>query len=496
MTAFGRFFLHDHRRATLACRAARQMGTALVLGGALGLAVLVPSPPLFLSGLVGLILLIATFKNPEIVILVVLCLVSDLVPTRFNAPIRLPVGTFHVSDLLLMWLLCVVVFRVFTDKTFPYVKTPLDKPVLLFFAAVVVAMGTSMFRFGMRLKEAQIEARVFMYYLAFFAVTNLVRTRLQLVRLVQGILAIGLLVAGTMIAQVMLGRSLLLMDSQVLRGRQLVRFFHPGEMMVYIPLITLTCDMALGTRHQYHSLRSLSILVLGVGILLTLARNLLIAGTVSLAVLIFITRKLHRSGLVGDLLLTACIAVGVVGALTISGNESLLLSAFRYLAAFLDRISHMFSATILTSEETLVSRWDEIRYAWAHIVEHPIFGIGLYRRYRPPFYVGDTLTRYVHNSYVSIWLKTGLLGLVPFLWLSVHFLQRGFRYWRDVRDRFLRAVTLGHTLAYLGMMISNLVGPTFVSNWSLAVFGVILGINEVILREIEPQQIAREGAVD
>lgn len=156
----------------------------------------------------------------------------------------------------------------------------------------------------------------------------------------------------------------------------------------------------------------------------------------------------------------------------------------------------MFSATILTSEETLVSRWDEIRYAWAHIVEHPIFGIGLYRRYRPPFYVGDTLTRHVHNSYVSIWLKTGLLGLVPFLWLSVHFLQRGFRYWRDVRDRFLRAVTLGHTLAYLGMMISNLVGPTFVSNWSLAVFGVILGINEVILREIEPQQIAREGAVD
>jgi O-antigen ligase len=478
MTVFGRFFPHDHRRATLAGRPAYQMGTALVLGGALGLAVLVPSPPLILSGLVGLILLIATFKNPEIVILVVLCLVSDLVPARFNAPIRLPVGTFHVSDLLLIWLLFVVVFRVFTDKTFPYVKTPLDKPVLLFFAAVVVAMGTSMFRFGMRLKEAQIEARVFMYYLVFFAVTNLIRTRLQLVRLVRGILAIGLLVAGMMIAQAMLGQSLLLMDRQILRGRQLMRFFHPGTVVIFTALMMLICDIALRRQHQNRLLRPLSVLVLGGGILLTLARNLLISGLVSLAVLIFILREFPLGRLAGNFLLIACIAFEVVAVAVIGGKESLVL---QYPTAFLGRVSHMSSGAIMTSDETLVSRWIEIRYAWAHIVESPIFGIGLYRPYRPPFYVGDNVTRYVHNAYVSIWLKTGLLGLIPFLWICARFLRRGFQNWRSVQDDFLRAVTLGFTLTFLAMMASNLVAPFFVQGWNLAIFGVMLGINELIL---------------
>jgi O-antigen ligase len=478
MIVINRVFLHDHRPAGLASWPVCQISTAWALGLVLGLVVLVLPPSLVLGGILGIVLLVAGFTNPEIVILFVLALVLDLIPARFNLPIRLPVGTLHVSDLLLIWLLAVMVVRLLVDKAFLYVKTPLDRPVLFFFAAVVVAMGTSMFRFGVRFQEAQIEARVFMYYLIFFVVTNLVRTRLQLVWLVRGIFALGLLITGTMIGQASLGRSVLLMDKSILQGGQLIRFFHPGTPVIYMLVMALICDMTLSGRDRYSLLRPLQVLVLGIGLLLTLTRHILVSSIVSLAMLIFITRKLQGSRLLGSLVLTACTAAAVAGVLGVFLEKSVLLE---YLAVFLTRTIPMFSRTILTSEETLVSRWDEIRYAWAHIAERPVFGIGLWRPYRRPFYEGDTLTRYVHNAYISIWLKTGLLGLVPFLWFSVRFLQRGFQYWREVQDRFLRAVTLGFTLAYLGMMISNLTSPFFVQDWSLAIFGVVLGVTELIL---------------
>jgi len=481
---------------SLKSRSTRQIGAALALGILLGYAALVLGPLLVLSGMMGLILLIVAFTNPEIVILVVLCFVSGLIPARFNPRISLLVAHLQGSDLLLIGLLSVVVFRSLTDKTFRYVKTPLDTPLLLFYGAVVVAVGTCVFRFGINFSDATSEARILMYYLIFFAVTNLVRTRTQLLRLIQGVFSISLLVATTMILQTVLGRSLLLMDGSILRsGERLIRFFHPGTTAIYITLITLICDMALRKHVRCRWLRPLQLLVLGLGLLLVLDRNLLISGTVSLVVSILILRESQRSRLAGNLLLAAGIAVGVAGAFVISENKSLVLFAPKYLITFLDRMSRMFSGAILTSEENLLPRWVEIRYAWAHIVEHPIFGIGLWNTYRPPFEVGDTLRRYIHNAYVWIWLKTGLLGLVPFLWLSVRFLWRGFQHWRDVQDDFLRAASLGFTLAYLGMMISNLVAPFFVQDWSLAIFGVMLGINELIFAHNEATDKHKEGAL-
>jgi O-antigen ligase len=469
-----------------------QICAAVALGTLLGLISLVSSPTLVLGGIMGLALLMAAFTNPEIVILVVLCFTSGFIPSRFNPFIRLPVGSFQVSDLLLVWLLFMVVFRVFTDKNFPYVKTPLDVPVLSFYGAVVLGLGTAVFRFGINFSHATYEARMLIYYLIFFAVTNLIRTRSQLVRLVRGVLSIGLLVAGTMVIQAILGRSVSLMDDSALQGRGLIRFFYPGYTVSYIVLTTLICDMALRKHPPYPLLRALRVLVLGIGLLITLGRNILASGAISCVVLIFILRKAQRSRLVLNVLLVAFITLGFVGMLAISGRGALILE---YSAAYLGRLSRMFSAEIVAPEETLVPRWVEMQYAWAQLVKHPILGIGLHNPYRPPFYEGDPLRHYIHNAYLSIWLKTGLVGLASFLWFSVHFLWRGFQRWRDVQDDFLRAVSLGFTLAYLGMMLSNLVAPTFVEGWSLAIFGVILGINESILHNEAADEYKKEGGL-
>jgi O-antigen ligase len=477
----------------LTSQTAVQITAALGFGIILGLVTLATSPLVALGGMIGLILLAMAFTSPEVVILVVLCFASGLVPNRLDPFVSLPFGHAQVSDLVLLWLLFVVLFRVFTDKSFCYVETPLDLPILLFYGSVLVGLGTAVLRFGVAFSDATYEARMLMYYLIFFAVTNLIRTRSQLVRLARGVLTIGLLLAVMMIAQATLGRSTALMDDWLRQsGGEVARSFHPGFTSVYVVLIALVSYMAL-CEHVRHSLgRWLQVLVLGAGLLTTVGRNIVVSGAITLILLAVLLRKSEMSRLTRRLILVGFIAAGLIAALGIVGEASFLVE---YSNVYMARLSSMFSADILKPGENLWPRWQEIRFAWAQILEHPILGIGLYNPYRPAFYPGDHLRHYIHNAYLSLWLKAGLAGLVSFLWFSAVFLWRGFRHWRNTQDDFLGSAMLGFTLAFLGMMISNLVAPSFVEGGSLAIFGVVLGLNESIMQHSETTNEDKKGSV-
>jgi hypothetical protein len=445
----------------------------------LGVAALWLSPLWVLAGMLGMLILAAIAYRPELGLLAILVVTSGLVNAARLPALKLGAISLHIPDLILLYLLALVLTKVLVVPGFKVVRTPLDIPLTWFYFAILLSVALAITRSSLDMNFVLRRFRPLTYWLIFFAVTNLVRTRSQLVRLVRGVFCVGLLIAGTMVIQASLGPSVLIMGGWILKAEEgLIRFFHPGALIVYIVLITLICDMAVRRHEKYRLLRALQAIVLGAGLLATLTRHPLVSAIMSLAILVFILRRFELSRLARNLLLTAVIALVIIGALAISGRESLILE---YSTVYIGRLQSMFSARILTPDENLVPRWMEIRYAWPHIVENPIFGIGLGSPYRPRLYEGEVIAYYIHNAYLWIWLAAGLFGLIPFLWLSVRFLRRGLRYWRNVQDHFLRSVTLGFTLAYLGMMISNLVAPSFLQDWGMAVFGVILGINESIL---------------
>jgi O-antigen ligase len=465
---------------------------ALSLGILLGAASLALGPALVLMGLTGVLVVYLALVTPEIIVLVLLAFVLELIPPQYNLSVSLFVGHFFVTDLLLAMLLSIVLVRLLADKTFRLVKTPLDTPMLLFCGAAVVGMATAIRSHGIRFSHATPEARVYIYYLIFFVVTNLIRTRSQLARLIHGILVIAVLVAGTMVMQAMAGRSLIIMQAWQVQGEELVRLFNPGFVLCYIALMTLICGMALRQDHRSRWIHYLLILLLGLGLVTTVTRNVLVSLTIALAVLAVILRKSGLSRLATNLWVVAGIALFGIAMLTLLGGEKRLLE---YFSGFFERTSSMFSSTILSSQENVLIRWNEIEYAWQQIVTHPIFGIGFQTAYRPVFARFElvSLTHYLHNAYLSMWLKTGLLGPIAFLWLSWRFLSRGLRHWGEAQDSFFSAVTLGFTLAYLGLMISNLVAPTFVQDRSAMIFGVMMGINEVAFVQSEANVKLNQG---
>jgi O-antigen ligase len=459
------------------------IAAALALGGILGLIILAVGPVMALGAVTGVALAATAFTYPEVAILMVLCFASGLMPSQLNLFVRLPVGRFQASDLLLIWLLFVVLLRVFVNGPSSYRRTPLDIPLVLFYGAVVLGFVTAVVQFGVNVSDATYEARMLMYYLIFFPITNMIRTQAQLVRLAGGVMVVGALLAGVMLLQSTLGNSFPLMDEYwrvSAQGSEVARAFHPGFTVVYFALIALICHSALGRLGHYPLLRWMQILLLGTGLMATLARNIIISGAAGFVLLIGALRASERSRLARNLLWVTVVAVVLTTALVVAGLAS---SAGEYFDAYAMRLDRMFSVEILTPGENLWPRWREIQFALAKIEQYPIFGIGLYNPYRPSFdrYEPEGLRHYLHFGYLSLWLKTGIIGLTSFLWLSAVYLRRGFRHWRGVQDAFLRSAVLGFAIAYVGMMLSNMVAPSFTDPGSLVIFGVVLGLSEAVL---------------
>jgi cell division protein FtsW (lipid II flippase) len=76
----------------------------------------------------------------------------------------------------------------------------------------------------------------------------------------------------------------------------------------------------------------------------------------------------------------------------------------------------------------------------------------------------------------------GLVGSVPFIWLTASCLIRGFRNWKKVQDPFLRVLSIGLTVSYVGILMNALTVLNPLTPWGSIPIPIIWGINEVIYR--------------
>ncbi len=89
------------------------------------------------------------------------------------------------------------------------------------------------------------------------------------------------------------------------------------------------------------------------------------------------------------------------------------------------------------------------------IKEKPILGYGF--GYRLSFFdifsKRKVSTWFVHQNYLLMALKIGLLGLISFIWLSLAFLKRGTYALRNIKDPYDKGMILGFITNYLQLMI-------------------------------------------
>lgn len=473
--------------------ALRTLAPALVAGAVLGIACLLVSPLVVLAVVAGLFVAAVIVQRPEFGLLGMVVITTGLIDAE-----RLPllgVGpiSLHATDILLVLMLGVLLVRALVDRSFRIVTTPLDVPLIAFYGAIVLSAVQAIARYGVDAHNVLRQLRPLTYYLVFFVVTNLVREKRQLRLLLIGLMGIAVATSLALVVEVIYPQVGLVDAREVTlttAGREysgIVRTYIQADRLIYPMLLVSTCLLLMGASRLPSVLMVVQTVALAIGIFLSFQRNYWITMAMMGVLLLLIISWSQRLralkwAIIGLVVLTLVVAIPGTG---------LDATLTKYTTAAWDRVVWGMQPSTLAQDSSTQMRLLEMQYAFRTIVQHPLVGIGLYNIYRPPipddpYFRPDEpslgLRWYSHNAYLWIWVMAGLVGLVPFLWLYGAFLWRGFTRWRRLVNPRWRAVVLGLTLAILGQMITNIVAPNLIQSWSLVVFAIILGINEVVFR--------------
>jgi len=453
---------------------------------------------LVLGTLVALLLLYATFKKPELALVGILIATSSIVFEEKLPLISVGGISFHMSDILLLSLIGLILLRRLLISEFKIVHTPIDRPLLIFFGVTLLSTFIAIFRSSVDIIDARRAIRVFFYYLTFFIVTNLVRELRQLNFLLNSLFLLANIVAVGIVVQFFLGSSVHLLpgraeslSTQSVIYEDVTRVLPPGWSIILVSFVAIFCILVLEKNEPRRWLKFLQCGLLGIALLFTFLRSYWVELIIVFFFLGYILRGHDRRRLIRWGLVAICTAA-IILLITFSYPNS---RAARLAGASLDRLSTLiWSKTYQGQDSSLNWRKIENRYAFSTIASHPLIGLGMGSRYRPldrridqrvADDSGYDFRNYIHNGHLWILLQSGLLGYLSFMWLSLTFLMRGFKYWQNITNDRMRGVVLGFTLVYLTVLIAAVANSTFMQWRWTPVIGIMMGINEIIIMKFD-----------
>lgn len=391
-------------------------------------------------------------------------------------------GSFHISDMILLCLLGLVILKRLGNGASARIRTPLDLPLMLFLGAAVVSFYTAFFTHSVPANDALKQFRALSYYALFFVVTVLIQDRRRIRFLFYCLLSIAGITSVAIILNSFFNISFFGHEMELQGDATISRVIPPGFRIMYYAFFTILVLLLKGPTKREKLLLVPLLILISSGFFLSFNRTSWISLSLSSAILLLLIpfRKKLEVMVTSGAIMISCIVVFYV------------FPPQTYFDKYAKAISER-GASIFEGRElgTLQYREEERFYALGKIEKSPILGIGLGNSYRPPFWEGDEITWFIHNSYLGILLDMGLLGFVPFLMLSFKHLWRGFRNWKKIEDRFLSCLCLGITVAYFGTMLSSFTESAHFGGWTVAIYGVTWGINEIIYRQSIDHQLHR-----
>ncbi len=265
----------------------------------------------------------------------------------------------------------------------------------------------------------------------------------------------------------------------------ITRIAPPGLSIVLISFMAMVSMLVVERFEPLAWLKVLQCGVCGMALVTTFLRSYWSALVLVLLLLAVIVRGNERRKLIGAGLVVVFL-VGMTLLVVYSDPGSRI---GKLVDASMDRFGTLGrSGTYQGQDGSLNWRVLENNYALSSIGSHPVIGLGMGARYRPwdsrldVRGSDDDSRRHIHNGHLWIMLQSGLLGYLSFMWLSVVFLMRGFRFWQGVAKDGMKGVVLGFTLAYVAVLIAAVANSTFMQWRWTPVIGIMMGVNEVILK--------------
>ena len=423
-----------------------------------------------LAFVIAIAFLIVGLSLPSLSLVAIVAIVSGLVHSAILPEFKMIGGTVQASDIGLVLATIFCLIRYYSDvRAGLTALRPLRLPLLLFLCLIALAVLRALFVLKVPIKDVLGESRHFMYWFLapLFAIVAIDRRRFHLV--VYGLIVVALLFSVGQVLQGMFGLTVFSRGAR-LEGlntmgdvsSSVMRSITQGIHWIIWAFLCAQIFLSQRTPHPIGTI-FLSLLTL-VGIFLGFGRMEWAGTALAFA---YVGARVGIRHLGRGLLLLSL--AGVLAMCTVAVvRPNALQAGVDRLTSVTGEVSH---------GKSLAWRYYEIEMAWASIKKYPILGIGMGSAYRPPASsdVVPEQVRYVHSSYVFLWLKAGLLGLLAFLWLAFAITRRAFVL-AKAHDSFASMIGLAFSSVLIEFFLTSFTQPEFMQGPGIAFLATIGGL--------------------
>lgn len=392
---------------------------------------------------------------------------------------KISISSIHLPDLLLLFLFALYAWGLLKGRVI-YQNTFLARAFLLFLAFSCLSLIYGVVISGANLFEAIREFKVILYYGLFVLVSSTCTRFSDLRWLMTACFAIGVLSALTLV----LG-GILHPPSSSARAEDVYYGITglAGGKGILLSYWCLCCCFALlvvdRTRLIYLAAAGIYLLFF----ILKFHRHMYMSIALAAALIGIFAFGQYRQKM--GRIFGLCLVLLVLTGTLIAWGPPVL---GRYVDLSWKRLQ---SLSGIESTDTVTYRMLENQYAVHMIKRFPLIGIGFANSYRPPIYgPKDGLDTFIHNGYLWILVKSGLLGFLAFLWFSFLFVKQALSSWASMPDPFTKGILLGSAVCFLGLLFADVSSPYFMQDWEVAAIGIMFGISESAVR------ITRETALE
>lgn len=238
----------------------------------------------------------------------------------------------------------------------------------------------------------------------------------------------------------------------------------PGTTLIYVACAFAIAYLCWGPARRRLAAAALSLTMLA-GIAFSLNRNMLIGLALGLCVAAIVVSRSARGVVI--LASAAIIAVSVGTVVGTSGGSSG--------GAFVDRVVSIGNWSQL-QKQTLSDRYYENHLAVKELKAHPLTGIGWGNSYGATIATTNGVVNrdFIHNQYLGIWLRAGLLGVVAIVAVLLTALRAGVKWARTSADEAWLGA--GIIVSLVALAASSTVGMYMTDSDSIVPFVTVLAL--------------------
>ena len=396
--------------------------------------------------------------------LLYLCFIASVISSEFYEDHLMLPGNLHFCEALFLVVWGVAFVAWLQDRRLGWRHTRLDRPMLVFLGLVVASIGLGLF-YGQDVRQVMRDVRYPLYYVLFFVVTGFFDLRRR-----------GMFLAVLVISAAVVGVEYLIEFVRTVDLSYAGAFYRVARregLLLPMGVLVLAAAFLYDSSPVRRMLGGFLLVPIGLALVVTMGRAMwgsLLFGLFYVGGLVLLDRGRHRGRRLLILMLIPVLLLGLgyyFQQFTGAGVE--------------DMAAHRLRRTVAEGDLEIQGRLLAYALALEKIWQRPVLGGGhgttiSYLRVddysRPYVFTSGG----VDNTYLTIMMRMGILGVIAFLWIFIRGLRIAYGIFRRTDDPLLKGFCVAFLAVYAALLVYILTDNTMMGNRLIFWHACFLGI--------------------